>query len=354
MKTKRFFAVFLLLMLTVGLWMTPRAAALEDPDIRAKAALLVDAETGAIVYAKNEHKELYPASLTKIMTADLVLDAVADGRLSMDQKITVTASAMEGLAADGSSAGIKVGEVLTVRQLLECMLIVSANEACNILAEQVAGSVDAFVDLMNRRAGELGCENTHFVNTTGLHDSQHYTSAWDLYLITREALTHPDFLSICDMKSATIPATNLHEERVLHSTNYLISNWRALGYLDSDAHGIKTGSTSDAGHCLVSSATRGSLSFISVVLGAEVVTLESGKTQVQSFSETSRLFDYGFDNFAYQTLLPRDLTPSDLTRRVTIPQEPVDAPIRAGQVLGTVELSHGDTVYATVQRGAGG
>ncbi len=106
------------------------------------------------------------------------------------------------------------------------MLIVSANEACNILAEQVSGSVDAFVGAMNEKAAALGCENTHFVNTTGLHDSQHYTSAWDLYLITAEALKHDDFLRICDMKSAT---TNLSEERVLHSTNALISNWRAFG-----------------------------------------------------------------------------------------------------------------------------
>ena len=236
MKTHRFFSVFLLLILAVSLLTGPASAAeVPDPAIQAKAALLVDANTGRMVYGKNEHEELYPASLTKIMTALLTLEAVDSGQLSMDQPITVTESALEGLAADGSTAGIRAGEVLTVEQLLECMLIVSANEACNILAEQVSGSVDAFVGAMNEKAAALGCENTHFVNTTGLHDSQHYTSAWDLYLITAEALKHDDFLRICDMKSATIPATNLSEERVLHSTNYLISNWRALGYLDSRA-----------------------------------------------------------------------------------------------------------------------
>lgn len=230
MKTHRFFSVFLLLILAVSLLTGPASAAeVPDPAIQAKAALLVDANTGRMVYGKNEHEELYPASLTKIMTALLTLEAVDSGQLSMDQPITVTESALEGLAADGSTAGIRAGEVLTVEQLLECMLIVSANEACNILAEQVSGSVDAFVGAMNEKAAALGCENTHFVNTTGLHDSQHYTSAWDLYLITAEALKHDDFLRICDMKSATIPATNLSEERVLHSTNYLISNWRALG-----------------------------------------------------------------------------------------------------------------------------
>ena len=321
MKTHRFFSVFLLLILAVSLLTGPASAAeVPDPAIQAKAALLVDANTGRMVYGKNEHEELYPASLTKIMTALLTLEAVDSGQLSMDQPITVTESALEGLAADGSTAGIRAGEVLTVEQLLECMLIVSANEACNILAEQVSGSVDAFVGAMNEKAAALGCENTHFVNTTGLHDSQHYTSAWDLYLITAEALKHDDFLRICDMKSATIPATNLSEERVLHSTNYLISNWRALGYLDSRAHGVKTGSTSDAGHCLVSTAAEGSLSFISVVLGAESVTLPSGGTQVQSFSETSRLFDWGFENFSYQTVLEE----AELVKEVSVALSKVD------------------------------
>ena len=323
MKATRFFSVFFLMALVVNLLAFPVSAAETslpaDPDIQAKAALLVDANTGNIVYAKNEHQELYPASLTKIMTALLVLEAVDSGKLSLDQQLTASDSITE-LDADGSSAGIKVGEVMTVEQLLYCMLVVSANEACVILAEAVSGDVDTFVDAMNAKAQALGCENTHFVNPTGLHDSQHYTSAWDLYLITAEALKHDDFLRICDMKSATIPATNLSEERVLHSTNYLISNWRALGYLDSRAHGVKTGSTSDAGHCLVSTAAEGSLSFISVVLGAESVTLPSGGTQVQSFSETSRLFDWGFENFSYQTVLEE----AELVKEVSVALSKVD------------------------------
>ena len=382
MKTRRFFPLFLLLLLLVNLCLLPaaaaeEAAAVEDPDIQAKAALLVDANTGRMVYGKNEQEPLYPASLTKIMTALLVLEAVDGGQLSMGQQITVTQSALAGLAEDGSTAGIEAGEILTVEQLLECMLIVSANEACNILAEQVSGSVDAFVSAMNAKAEALGCENTHFVNTTGLHDSQHYTSAWDLYLITTEALKHEDFLRICDMKSATIPATNLSEERVLHSTNYLISNWRALGYLDSRAHGIKTGSTSDAGHCLVSSATEGDLSFISVVMGAEVVE-QNGRDLVQSFSETSRLFDWAFDNFSYQTvlesaesikevsvalskidhvvvhpaadveiLLPKGTDPAALERTISL-ESPVDAPISEGQALGSLILSLNGTELAEV------
>ena len=383
MKFKRLFSVFLLLTVLAGFAAVPAAAdetktPVPDPDIQAKAALLVDWDTETVLYAKNEHAELYPASLTKIMTALLTLEAVDQGKLALDQELTATASALDGLAADGSTAGIKVGETMTVENYLKCMLIVSANEACDVLAEGVSGSVSAFVDAMNARAAELGCKNTHFVNPNGLHDSQHYTSAWDLYLITREALKHPEFMAVCDMGVAEIPATNLSESRRLRTTNYLLSNWRAAGYLYPDAHGIKTGSTSEAGHCLVSSATRGSRSLISVVLGAERVVGENGVANVKSFSETSRLFEWGFANFSTQTVLteldmladvpvalskidsvavhpdrevtlvlPNDVGPEDLERKLTL-EENVQAPVSAGQELGSVELSHNGTVYVSV------
>lgn len=382
MKATRFFSVFFLMALVVNLLAFPVSAAEAslptDPDIQAKAALLVDANTGNIVYAKNEHQELYPASLTKIMTALLVLEAVDSGKLSLDQQLTASDSITQ-LDSDGSSAGIQVGEVMTVEQLLYCMLVVSANEACVILAEAVSGDVDTFVDAMNAKAQSLGCENTHFVNPTGLHDSQHYTSAWDLYLITQEAMKHEDFMRICDTGDITLPATNLSEARSLHSTNYLISVWRSRGYYNTDAHGIKTGSTDAAGHCLVSSASKGSLSFISVMLGCEQLHLEGNEIRTMSFYETNRLFNWAFDNFAYQTvltsdeilkevavslskidhvtvhpaedvevLLPKGLAAEDLERTITLKSDPVEAPISAGDVLGTVTLSYDGTDYATV------
>lgn len=382
MKIKRFFSAFLLLLMVVSFSAVPAVAdevtPVPDPNIQTKAALLVDEKTGTVLYAKNEHDELYPASLTKIMTALLTLEAVDQGKLTLDQEIAASATALNGLAADGSSAGIKVGETMTVENYLKCMLVVSANEACDVLAEAVSGSVDAFVDAMNAKAKELGCENTHFVNPNGLHDSQHYTSAWDLYLITMAALKYPEFMSICDMGVAEIPVTNLSDTRRLHTTNYLLSNWRANGYLYSDAHGIKTGSTSEAGHCLVSSATQGSRTLISVVLGAERVVGADGVADVQSFSETKRLFLWGFENFSTQTVLsdldmladvpvtlskidsvavhpasevdlvlPNDVKPEDLDRKLDLP-ESVDAPVTAGQELGSVELSHNGTVYTSV------
>lgn len=385
MKTNRFLPLFFALVLSLTLF-TPAAAAEGDapvlpepPEINCQAALLVDYNTGAIIYAKNEHQEMYPASLTKIMTALLVLEAVDGGQLSLSEELTASRSAMTtGLAEDGSSAGIQVGEIMTVEEYLTCMLVVSANEACNVLAEAVSGSVDAFVDAMNEKAAELGCEDTHFVNPTGLHDPQHYTSAWDMYLITRAAMEHSDFMRICDTGTAHIPATNLSEARTLHTTNYLIDGWRSLGYLNSDAHGIKTGSTDAAGHCLVSSAQKGSLHFVSVVLGGERLTLEDGEIRTYSFYDTNQLFDWALDNFSYQTvilesdeiqevavelsdmdhvtvhpaqdteaLLPDGLSPEDLERSVAV-QEPVEAPVSAGQKLGTLTLSYDGVDYATV------
>ena len=381
MKLRRLLSVFLLAALLCGLFTVP-AAALEDPDIRAKAALLVEAETGTILYDKNAHDELSIASTTTIMSALLIFEAIERGELRMDQSVTATASALRGLPEDGSTADIVEGETLTVEQLLYCMLVISANETCNILGETVAGSVDAFVERMNQRAQELGCKNTHFANTTGLTQSGHYSCAYDLYLITREAMTFEDFMTIVNTKSYEIPPTNkTEEERVLHSTNALISNWRLAGYLYSGAQGIKTGSTDAAGQCLVSSAVRGSRALISVVLGAEKVEKENGSGYiVESFTETARLFDWGFDNFSSrqvldenelvqevpvalskqvstvavhpaqsaEAMLPKDLDVESLTRTVTLDNETALAPIAAGDRLGEITVSYGDTEYVTV------
>lgn len=382
MKTKRFLALFLVLILSFCL--VPPALADEPalpkaPDINCQAALLVDYNTGLPLYTKNEHQEMYPASLTKIMTALLVLEAVDSGKLSLTDSLTASRSAMTtGLDEDGSNAGIQEGEIMTVEQYLTCMLVVSANEACNVLAEAVSGSVSAFVEAMNAKAQALGCENTHFVNASGLHDPQHYTSAWDLYLITRAAMEHEDFMRICDTGKAVIPATNLSEERTLHTTNYLIDVWRSRGYINADAHGIKTGSTDAAGHCLVSSAIRGSLHFVSVALGGERKTLEDGEIRTYSFYDTNQLFKWAFENFSYQTiameteeiqevpvelsktdhvtvhpagdaevLLPKTLSPELLERDIEL-QSSVDAPVSAGQKLGTMTLSYDGTTYATL------
>lgn len=378
MKRIRFLSLFLITALMLGSVAAPQAAALEDPEIQAKAALLVDVETNAVAYAKGEHDRLFPASLTKIMTALLVFDAVEDGKFTLDQGITVTESALKGHAGDGSFAAFRIGEIFTVRDLLYFLLVVSSNEAAGVLAEAVSGSAENFVADMNRKALALGCTNTNFVNATGLHDENHYTSAWDLYLMTQAAMEYPEFMVICDTLNPTIPATNKYDKpRSFWTTNHLISNWRVIGYRNSKAHGIKDGSTTEAGYCLVSSSQQDDLHFVSVILGAERI-VEEGRANILSYSETTRLLDYGFDNFTYKTILkakdpiqeipvtlsktdyvtvqpahnvevlfPKELDPEDLEREIDV-VESVEAPVSAGDKLGTITLSYGGVEYATV------
>jgi len=383
MKTRRFFSFFFCLIVLTSLLAPARAAKDDtgDLEVEAKAALLIDPDTEELLYARNIHERIYPASLTKIMTCLLVLESLDRGEIARDTVLTASDVAVNSIPPDGSTAGIKAGEELTVESLLYCIMLSSANEGCNILAEGVAGSIDAFVDRMNAKAQAIGCEDTNFVNTNGLPDDYHYTTAWDLYLITKEARTHADFMPIVSTIYFEVPATNLSEPRKLYTTNYLVSSYRTSYYLYQGAQGIKTGSTSAAGYCLVSSATRSGRSLLSVVLGAERVTLEDGTVLTKSFTETAKLFDWGFDNFRRQVildagelvaevpvelsqqqnsvkvhparevdrLLPKDLDPvKDIDREVIFDAESVDAPVAKGQVLGQIVLSRENTVYATV------
>ena len=309
-----------------------------------------------------------------------MLRAVDQGTIKLDQVVTASQSAIDLLTDDSSNAGIQVGEQLTVEQLLYCVMVKSANEACYILAETVSGSVDAFVAEMNAEAKRLGCEDTHFVNPCGLQDSEHYTTAWDIYLIVREAMKYSMFMTLAGTKEYTIPATNLSAQRKFHTTNYLLDAWGATGYLYSYAKGIKTGHTSDAGYCLVSYAEKGERSLISVVLGAQAVKTENGKTDYQSFSETRRLFEWGFNSFKHTTildhatpieqvdvtlsrktnyvvvhpaedvevLLPKNLTAADLKQEVKLDSPSVEAPVAKGQKLGTITVTDSrGTAYTT-------
>ena len=397
MKNRRLLSVFFLSILVLVTILSPFAAAEETEeesgpvvmptiDIPSKASLLIDPETEEILHQENIHERLYPASLTKIMSTLLVLEAVDSGKLTMDQKITATASALDPVPDNASTADLKVGETLTVQDLLYCVMVVSANEACNILAEAVSGSIDAFVEAMNAKAQALGCEDTHFVNTSGLHDDDHYTTAWDMYLITKAAMANEAFMPIADTAYFTLPATyaadgtQYHKERTLYTTNLLLSPYRGRGYVYSAAQGIKTGTTTPAGNCLISLAVKDDRSLLGVILGASVVTDEEGNSDNQSFSGMIDLFDWGFDSFSRKTilttksfmgevqvslseidhvvvqpardverLLPKDLDVEDLTLTEYYPNEVVEAPVSKGDVLGQLTVSYGDVEYATVE-----
>ncbi|MBQ9346570.1 MAG: D-alanyl-D-alanine carboxypeptidase [Oscillibacter sp.] len=381
MKKCRILSFFLAFLLAAVLAVPALAdyAPPADPDIQAKDALLMDLRTGAKLYGKNENTTLYPASLTKIMTCLLVMEAVDEERLSMDQPITVS-SIVRSLPAGSSTAGIKEGEILTVRDLLYCLMVSSANEAADILAEAVAGNVPDFVQAMNQRAAALGCENTQFMNPHGFHDPNHYTTVWDTYLITLEAMKHAQFMTLCDTALYVVPATNLSPERTLHTTNALIDSWRIAGLKNPDVHGVKTGSTDDAGHCLVATGQHGEMRLLSVIMGAEHSRNESGTLVRRSFTETTRLLNWGFENFHYGTILeegtavrefpvslsktdhvigaadrtltaivPNGLTAENMERVVTPTAEELEAPVEVGQTLGHVVLRYDGVIYGEAE-----
>ena len=176
--------------------------------------------------------------------------------LDVNAYVTIPDGIHSGMSAGASTANLKAGEELTVYQLLQCLMIVSANEAANAVAILVSSSVPDFVDLMNQEAEALGCTNTHFANTNGLHDEDHYTCARDLAIITRAAMAYDDFLTICGTAQVEIPATNLSDARTLDTTNYFLSGSTHPEYAYEGAYGVKTGFTTPAGYCLVAGVVK--------------------------------------------------------------------------------------------------
>ena len=245
-----------------------------------------------VIYAQNIFEKLYPASTTKIMTVLLVMEAISTGQLSLDTPIMVSPTALAGVPSDASHVNprLKAGEVMNVLTLLQCVMMESDCHACNVLAEAVAGSVDNFVAMMNAKAAALGCTETNFVNTSGYPENNHYSNAYSLFLITKEAMKYPVFENIIAMTEVVIPATNLSEARKLETTNALI---KASEYYNPYAIGGKTGSSSSSGLCFVSVARKGEKTVITVVLGAATNTMSDGTRKKQQFSETNKLIQIG-------------------------------------------------------------
>ena len=264
MKKIKIFPLILIICLALCA-LAPAAYAIDDPQLGAQAVYLADMNTDEVLYEKNADEQRSPASLTKIMTGLLAIEAVESGQCSMDDIVTAGADAWYGMAEDSSNSNIQPGEMMTYRDLVYCAVVHSANEACNILATYISGSISAFVDRMNQRAAELGCTNTHFLDPNGLSNDGHYTTARDLYYITKEAVKHPDFLTICDTEYYKTQPTNMSEAREIWNSNALISNGgyyasmsmqnNGHDYLYEGAAGVKTGYTRAAGYCLVSTAT---------------------------------------------------------------------------------------------------
>lgn len=252
----------------------------QGPAIGAEAAVLMDADTGAVLYAKNMDEELFPASITKLMTC-----LVAIENCPLNEVITVSQSAINANEADGSHMYLRAGEQLTLEELLYGILINSANEACNAVGEHIGGSIDGYVDMMNAKAQELGCTHTHFVTANGLHNEEHYTSAHDMALIAQAFFSYDVLCRMSSTARYQIPSTDLHDEHNLHSKNRL---YAGAEYAYEPLVGSKTGFTSLSRQTLVSCAQKGDLRLICVILREE---------SPYQFTDTVTLFDYGFEHF---------------------------------------------------------
>lgn len=276
-------------------------------DIASDTGILMDADTGTVLFDKGGDQQRYPASITKIMT---LLVAVENS--SMDEQVTFTETGVRNVAADSSNINSKVGEVMTMQDCLHALMIISANDAAAQIAEHVGGTEQNFIDMMNQRAAEIGCTNTHFANSSGLPDENHYSSAKDMALIFREGLKNKDFRSVLGDADYTIQPTNMtSDKRVMHTHHPMFAPESDIYY--PGCIGGKTGFTNLAAHTLVTAVEQNGTTYIAVVMhGVELSTC---------CLDSKALFDYGFGNFTKtavdggSVILPKGMDVNALTAK---------------------------------------
>ena len=330
-----------------------------DLGLNAKSAILMEEATGNILYESNPDERLPIASVTKVMTMLLIMEAVDSGKISLDDMVTVSENAM---SYGGSTMFLETGEQLTVNDMLKGIAVASANDGCVAMAEHLAGSESAFVDIMNEKAKELGMENTHFMNTNGLDEDDHYSSARDVAIMSRELMKHETIFNYTSIWMDTLRGGKFQ----LANTNKLIRFY-------DGANGLKTGSTSKALCCLSAAAKRNDMQLIAVVLGAP--------TSAERFASAKSLLDYGFANYAVNTqitagdevqkiavekgvdkevgvvagdscsTLVKKGQEDNITKEIKI-DETITAPIEAGQKIGTMTISRDGEVIADLDLNA--
>ncbi len=346
-----------------------------DVKLKSKSVYLENLDTETVVYSLEPDARRFPASTTKIMTYIITAENVSD----MDHTyVTVKGEVLSALDGTGSSvAGLVSGEKLSVYQLLNCLMIPSGNDAALILADYIGGGdVSKFVEMMNNKARELGCTQTHFVNPHGLNDPNHYTTVSDMAKITKYALTLPKFAEI----SNTVTSDCLGEDRYLVTTNYMIDENRGGEYYYPYASGIKTGSTgNDSGYCLVSTASKNGYTYLCVAYGAPYEDEHGESYDNGAMLDSADLYRWAFDNLSiktiiekndltkeinlqyawnkdklrlkpaqsYSTIMPDDVSVESIDKIYDIP-ESVDAPVKEGDKLGTLTLSYANQEIAKI------
>lgn len=369
MKLKKYLLLILMtILIFINLYINPVQAntstTSKDIELFSKGAVLMDATTGKLLYGKNETEKLYPASTTKILTAILAIE-----NCKLTDKITASHDAVMSIPSGYSNAAIQPDETLTCQELLDMFLIHSANEIGNIFAEHISGSIENFAKLMNKKASEIGCKNTHFTNPSGIHDEEHYSTAYDMALIARYCMQNKTFRNIVSKVSCTIEPTEKYEERYFRNTNDLIDP--ASKYYYENTIGIKTGYTSQAKHCLISGYLKNNFELITVVLGAG--------SSAERYSDTTKLFEYGYSNYEIKKianknskieeitienatkdtenlslLLKEDITgvvPAKLNLSSVTPtiklNENISAPISQGDILGKITYNIDGSSYSS-------
>ena len=353
---KRFAAAVLALVLLGG--PLPVKAVAAAPAVEAKSALLMDVATGQILFEQNAHEKLPPASVTKVMTLLLIMEAIDDGVIGWEDAVTVSEAAA---AKGGSQIFLKVGESMTVTDLVKSIAVSSANDAACAMAEYIAGSEAAFVERMNERAAQLGMNDTHFVNCTGLDDApeaaEHRTSAYDIALMSRELLKNHGKIK----EYTTIWMDTIRDGAFgLSNTNKLVRYY-------TGCTGLKTGYTSSAGYCLSASAQRDGMELIAVVMGCATSKIRA--------AACTAMLDYGFANYALVTPAPEEnaQVPVTLGKDAYVTAVPAEvpqllvekarkngittqvnlspgvaAPVQAGQQLGTMTVYSGEEILAQI------
>lgn len=276
---------------------------INDLQTNSPSCILIDAKTGDILYAKDAYAKMYPASTTKLMTAILTLE-----NCKLTDIATVSHNAIFSIPVGYSHANLKEGEELTIDQLLNVLLVPSANDAAVVLAEHISGSVDDFAVMMNRKAKEIGCLNTNFVNPNGIHHKNHYSTAYDLSLIGKYAMQFSDIMRIATVKQYTLPVTNKYDKtnRIFNATNALINNESLNKNYYSYATGLKTGYTDSSGSCIVATAKKEDQELLAVIL--------KGSSINSRYIDCKTLFDYGFNQYTNTVLKEKN----DLIKEIEI------------------------------------
>lgn len=357
----------------------PTSAMVRDMKVNAGSMMLVDMDNDFVLYSMNADERIFPASTTKILTALAVLQHIEAGDISMNTTVTCSKTFRKTLTAAAAVANLQTGEKISVESLLYCLMLPSACDAANVLGEAISGSLEAFGDEMNRVAEACGCTGSHFVNPSGLHNKDHYSTCRDLYLIMKEAMKYEDFRKIIGTASITLPETNLSGPRTLKNTNALLKGTKDKTYQYGPCIGGKTGSTYLAGNCLISAAQKDGRTLCCVMMGCNWLINRDGSRDKLQFSESVRLYKWGFENFrteevisegqvlthvpvadaedneevsamavsALSAEMPADVKPEDLTLTYDY-AEGLTAPVHAGDPVGSVTVSLDGFVYGTV------